>query len=37
MNKDAKVEKSRLNLEYCRQISLIVVIIPVGNRTYFIK
>lgn len=39
MNKNAKqyaqVEKSRLSLEYCKEISLIVVNVPVGSRNRF--
>lgn len=34
MNKDAKVE-NQVSLEYSRQMSLMRVTVPVGNRTYF--
>lgn len=38
MHKDAKVEeKSRGSLECRGQMSLIIVIVPVGNRTYLNK
>lgn len=34
-NQYAKVEKSRLRLEYCKEISLIVVNVPVASRNRF--
>lgn len=34
-NQYAKVEKSRLSLEYCKEISLTVINVPVGSRNRF--